>query len=148
VKVDIQNLTTLDVDEKFVRKVIKAALRSQAIQGIISVGVAFVGRGCMQKLSKKYNRKNKVTDVLSFASSENFIVPDKEGRYLGEIVVCNQVVKKQAARAGLAAEKELAHVLIHGTLHLLGHEHESSAKKAKEMHGKEEEIMKELGIMN
>lgn len=144
--IEVQNLTTAQVDEQFVRRVIKAALRKEGIRGMISLGVVFIGKGRMQKLNKKYHRKNKVTDVLSFGSGTHFTASPGGGKYLGEIIVCKSIVKKQAAQTGVSQVRELAHVLIHGTFHLLGYEHNDSVKKCEEMHGKEEEVMSSLDL--
>lgn len=145
--IELQNLTTSQIDEEFVRKVIHTALRFEQIDGSISIGAAFVGRARMQKLNKERSGNNRVTDVLSFESGKNFVMPESDGKYLGEIVVCLPVIKKQASRlpAGRQAQEnfqwELAHVLIHGVLHLLGYEHETSAEDARTMHTREEEII-------
>ena len=133
--IEIQNLTTSDIDEYFVRRVIGAALASERSDDKIVIEVAFVGSGRIKKLNKKYRHKNKATDVLSF---------EGEGKYLGEIVVCAAVVKKNAKLARVPYSRELAHILIHGTLHLLGYEHESDEKKLEEMHSREEKIMNSL----
>lgn len=139
--VDIQNLTTLGIDEDFVRRVVKKTLQYSPIKGTISLGIAFVGPARIQKLNRQYKGKNKATDILSFQSERKFITPEIKGVYLGEMVVCPAVVKNQAARLGTPWRRELSHVIIHGVLHLLGWEHEKSAKDARKMHAKEEEIM-------
>lgn len=146
ITVDIRNLTTSPPDKKFVKKIVRETLRYMEIKGTISVGIAFVGRVRIRELNNKYNKKNAATDVLSFGSDEQFVVPKDTGEYLGEIVVCPAVVKEQSAKSHTIFAKEFAHVLIHGILHLLGWEHEKSEKKAKEMHAKEEEIMDMLGV--
>jgi probable rRNA maturation factor len=141
-QVDIQNLTTLSIDEDFVRRLVKKTLQYGKIKGTISVGVVFVGRARIQKLNRKYKGKNKATDVLSFQSERKFITPKIKGTYLGEIVVCPAVVKSQAAMLGIPSRREFSHVIIHGILHLLGWEHDRSAKDTRKMHAKEEEIMR------
>jgi probable rRNA maturation factor len=130
--IEIQNLTTSRIDQHFVRKVIKAVLASEGVDDKIVIEVAFVGSERIKKLNKKYRHKNRATDVLSFGG---------EGKYLGEIVVCVSEIKKQAKRNSAAYPKELAHVLTHGTLHLLGYEHENDPRDLENMHAKEEDIM-------
>lgn len=146
--ISIQNLTTssMPFDEDFVRKIIHKALQHEGIDDILSIDIAFVGSGRMKALNRKYNKKNRVTDVLSFSSDKKFVTPKEEGRYGGEIVLCLSAIKKQAKRAGVSLEKELAHALIHGTLHLVGYEHESSAKAGVRMHAREEKIMRALRV--
>lgn len=139
--IELQNLTAFQIDEEFVRKVIHTALRFEQIDGNISIGAAFVGRARMQKLNKECNGKDVVTDVLSFQAGKNFVMPKSVGKYLGEIIVCLPVIKKQASYAKKSIQWELAHVLIHGVLHLLGYEHEESAEDARIMHAREEKII-------
>jgi len=83
IAVDVQNLTAYSVDEKFVVKAVRKALQYTGAKGTISVGVVFVDSRAMRKLNKEYHNKDKATDVLSFGSARNFIVPEKTGDYLG-----------------------------------------------------------------
>jgi probable rRNA maturation factor len=146
VSVDIQNLTASHVDREFVKRVINTVLRNEGISDRMNVGVVFVGPGRMRQLNKKYNRKNQVTDILSFEGDKSFPATHSDEKYLGEVVVCLSEVSKQATRGNRIFEWEFAHVLAHGTLHLLGHEHESSEVAWKKMHNLEEEIIdKALG---
>lgn len=146
--ISIQNLTTssMPLDEEFIRKVIHSTLQHEGVDDILSIDIAFVGSGTMKALNRKYNKKNRVTDVLSFSSDKKFVTPKEGGRYGGEVVLCLSAIKKQAKRAGVSLEKELAHALIHGTLHLLGYEHESSAEAGAKMHAREEKIMRALKV--
>jgi len=146
ITVDIRNLTTSSPDKKFVEKIAKETLRYMEIKGTISVGIAFVGRAKIQELNNKYKNKNTATDVLSFGSDRQFIVPGGMGEYLGEIVVCPAVVKERSVKSRTLFSQEFAHVIIHGILHLLGWEHEGSEKKTEKMHAKEKEIMNMLGV--
>lgn len=146
ITVDIRNLTTSPPDKKFVKKIVRETLRYMEIKGTISVGIAFVGRVRIRELNNKYNKKDAATDVLSFGSDEQFVVPKDTGEYLGEIVVCPAVVKERSVKSRTLFSQEFAHVIIHGILHLLGWEHEGSEKKTEKMHAKEKEIMNMLGV--
>jgi probable rRNA maturation factor len=142
--IEIQNLTTLDIDQGFVQRVIKEVLVSEGVNDKIVIEVAFVGSERIKKLNKKYRHKNKATDVLSFEERNHFVIPESKGKYLGEIVVCPAVVKSNAERNNTLFLRELAHVIIHGTLHLMGYEHENSEEKTIELHHREEKIMNGL----
>ena len=148
IAVDVQNLTAYLVDEKFAKKAVRKTLRHTGAKGAISVGVVFVGSRMMRKINKEYNNKDKATDVLSFSSSSKFIVPDKMGDYLGEIIVCPQIVEYQAKQSEIDFVQEFAHVIINGTLHLLGYKHEHSIAAAKTINAIEKDIIKLLIIMN
>lgn len=129
--IEINNLTTTSIDEDFLKgvaeKVLKGENRKEA-----GISIVFVGQGRMRKLNKKYRRKNRVTDVLAF------------GEGLNEIVICLREVKKNAKRHDSTFEKELARVLIHGLLHLLGYDHEKSEKEAKIMEKKQEYYLSKI----
>ncbi len=87
--------------------------------------VVFLDTAKAKKLNQQFRKKNYATDVLSFQGDE--------GRNLGELVLCPQVLKKQAKEHKHSFEAELGYMLIHGVLHLLGYEHEKSKKEAQKM---------------
>lgn len=102
-----------------------------------TLSLAFVKKEEIKKINRKFRKKNKPTDVLSFELSA-------EGGYLGEIVICPEVVRKNAERYGIPVKKEMVKVFIHGILHLLGHDHEKSEKQAKAMEEKENFYLQKL----
>ncbi len=125
--IEINNLTTVQIDEEFLKKVAEKVLESENKKEA-DLSIALVGQGRMRKLNKKYRGKNRVTDVLAF--------PNKN-LGLGEIVICLREIKKNAKRFGETFEKELIRVLIHGIFHLLGYDHEKSEKAGQKMAEKE-----------
>lgn len=118
--IEINNLTFFAVDKKFFLGVAKKVLKGENKERK-NLSIAFVAPGEMRKLNKKYRQKNKATDVLSFNLDEK--------NYLGEVVICPEIVKDDI---------EMARVLIHGILHLLRYDHERTKKQAREMEGREE----------
>lgn len=150
--IEINNLTTNPVDEKFLKKVAEIVLKGEKKKEA-DLSIAFVGQGRMRELNKKYRRKNRVTDVLAFPESklalEKFKVgPTQKIEGLGEIVICLREVKKNAKRFNSIFEKELARVLIHGILHLLGYDHEKDEDEAKKMEEKQQYYLNQLTINN
>ena len=97
-----------------------------------SVVLAFISVPAMKKMNKQFRNKNKVTDILSFDPIE----PDS----LGELVICYDQIKKQAKEHSLAIKFELDYMIIHGILHLLGFDHEKSAKEAQKMFDIQDDI--------
>jgi len=83
------------------------------------------------------------TDVLSFPSDE--IDPESGHRYLGDILISVQRVVEQANAAGHASEAEVQLLVVHGVLHLLGHDHADVDEKAR-MWKAQSEILAELGL--
>jgi probable rRNA maturation factor len=129
--IEINNLTNFAVDKKFFLGVAKKVLKGEN-KGTENVSIAFVSPAEIQKLNNTYRKKDKPTDVLSFEKVSHF----KEE--VAEIIICPYVVREYAKDSQLSLRKELAKVLIHGMLHVLGYDHEISEKQAREMELKEE----------
>lgn len=85
------------------------------------------------ELNSRYRDIDKPTDVLSF--------PMEDAELLGDVVVSYERVLEQATRFGVTNDEELSRLLIHGTLHLLGFEHEHGGKEAAKMKKREEELL-------
>jgi len=124
--IEANNLTGFKTNENFLKRIAQKVLASEK-ESKTELSIAFVGPVEIQKLNKKYRKKDRPTDILSFTYNHNS----------GEIVICPQEVKKNARRFDLTFKKELTRVLIHGILHLLGYDHEKSKIKAKKMEKKE-----------
>lgn len=112
--VEINNLTRSRIPVKKVKTAAEKFLLANKKAGY-SLSIAFIGGRRMKKLNYKYRRKNQTTDILSFAGEE-------KDKYLGELAVDYQQIKKQARRFSHTADEELIFIIIHGLLHLLGHE--------------------------
>ncbi len=91
-----------------------------------------------QALNKKYRGKNHPTNILSFATDNN---------YLGDLVICALLVKKEAQEQNKPLMHHWAHLTIHGVLHLLGYDHHTK-KQAQTMEELEIKILKKLKIGN
>lgn len=143
--IEINNLTTVSVDEEFLKRITQEVLEKEhppvgRVPEESNLSIALVGQGRIRALNKRYLGKNRVTDVLAFP--ENSKLKTLEG--LGEIVICLREVNKNAKRLGCAFETELARVLIHGILHLLGYDHEKNEREAKKMREKEEYYLSQV----
>lgn len=116
--IEINNLTKFRIDKKLFSTVAKIVLKGEN-RGRENISLAFVNKAEIKKLNKKFRKKDKATDVLSFGLNEK--------NYLGEIVICSEAVRKG----------EMLKVFIHGILHLCGYEHERSEKEAEIMEKKQ-----------
>jgi len=132
--IEINNLTGRAVDKKIFFTVAKIVLKGENRE-TETFSLAFVGKEEIKKLNKKFRKKNKPTDVLSFEL--------KDGNYLGEVIICPEMVKPDKSQrhfegpATIPAERDLVRVFIHGILHLCGYDHEKSKKEAKTMEAKQ-----------
>ncbi|MEI7424646.1 MAG: rRNA maturation RNase YbeY [Candidatus Staskawiczbacteria bacterium] len=98
-----------------------------------NISLAFVEKEEIQKLNNKFRNKDKATDVLSFELNDK--------GYLGEIIICLEVVRENAKKDKVTVKSELLKVFVHGILHLCGYDHEKSNKEAEEMEKKQEKYL-------
>lgn len=92
----------------------------------VSVSVVFVLPEEIQRLNKEYRRKNKVTDVLSFpeyAKKQEMIDEVSDAVFLGDLIVCYDYIVSAAKEDEVSLEQEMAYIVSHGILHLLGFRH-------------------------
>ncbi|MGQ3887616.1 rRNA maturation RNase YbeY [Legionella sp. CNM-1927-20] len=97
-------------------------------------------------LNKTYRKKDKPTNVLAFPSN----LPNEiqlEYPFLGDIVICPEVLKKESKEQGIALEAHWAHIVIHGVLHLLGYDH-IEEQDARTMQAMEIKLLVTLGYAN
>lgn len=85
------------------------------------ISINFVSGSEIRFLNNKYRKKNKITDVLSFAALEGEKVG--ESKELGDIFICLSQIKRQAKEYKVDFKEELIRMLVHGILHLIGYDH-------------------------
>ena len=107
------------------------------------VTIRLVDEAESHELNLTYRGKDKPTNVLSFPFEAP---PGIEIPLLGDLVICRQVVEQEAKEQGKPLEAHWAHMVIHGSLHLLGYDHESSGLEAVRMREKEEAVLMQLGL--
>ena len=107
------------------------------------LNIRIVGDEESRQLNHQYRGKDKPTNVLSFQGE-----PELESLpVLGDLVICAPVVAREAVEQGKPARAHWAHMVIHGCLHLLGHDHEQDSE-ALRMEALETRILKRLGFSN
>lgn len=104
--------------------------------------IAFLSSAQMRKLNREFRRKDYTTDVLSFPSPQ----PLQKLGHLGELVICLPVLKRQAIEHGHSIETELAVLIVHGALHLLGLDHEQGPTQFRKQLRYETQILERLKI--
>ncbi|MEK2644992.1 rRNA maturation RNase YbeY [Bdellovibrio sp. BCCA] len=112
------------------RKVLKMAQASRELT------LVFLDKKPAQKINFEFRGKDYATDVLSFDSMD----PSS----FGELVLCPEVLKRQAKEHKLTYQQELGYMLLHGVLHLLGYDHETNEKDAREMFGLQDAVFEKL----
>ena len=132
-----------------IKKVVETTLRFIGTQSDCEMGIACVDNAESHKLNLEYRQKDKPTNVLSFPSD----LPDEMAQILdtfpiGDLVICIPVVLQEAIEQQKTPIEHFTHMLVHGTLHLMGYDHETSEEDAEEMEALEIEILNKLGFEN
>jgi probable rRNA maturation factor len=141
--IEVNNLTNTKVNENKIKKIAKTVLTKEKRKDV-DLSIVLVSSEVIKKINKKYRKKDKATDVLAFEVdkvvnyniNQNFKIPENI-RKSGEIILCPDVIKKNALRFGSSFEKEFNKVLIHGVLHTLGEDHKKTEER-KRMEKKQE----------
>ena len=107
-----------------------------AVDAEITVRIVDAEEG--QKLNLAYRKKDYATNVLTFDYQQ-------EPTVMADLVLCAPVVEREAQEQNKTLEEHYAHLLVHGTLHAQGWDHETSEADAEEMEAYESDIMKEMG---
>ncbi len=131
---EITNRTSYEIKPEFVEKVVRYVLEEENNLGEVSI--AFVGKEEITSLNENYRKKEGPTDVLTFRYNDEDM--------LGEMIICPEIVERNAKDFGLDFIEELLLTLIHSSLHLCGYDHEYSQENAKEMFEKQEKYFNKL----
>ena len=143
--------------EELVRKAAESAVAESAFPDLarserpVEISVLLTGDEQVRSLNAKWRGKDKPTNVLSFPMAEayelqNENVAEKE-LLLGDIILAHDVCETEAEEKGVLFEDHAAHLLVHGTLHLLGYDHLHDSDAA-EMEAREVRALARLGIAN
>lgn len=147
--------------EQLVEEVVKACCMHEACPYEIEVNIAITDEEGIRAYNKEYRDIDKETDVLSFPAvdydspadfsyvNENkmaYLNPDTQELMLGDIILCDQRIRKQAEEYGHSEKREFAFLLTHSMLHLFGYDHMNEAEE-KEMFSRQEDILNGLGIV-
>jgi rRNA maturation RNase YbeY len=106
-----------------------------------SLSLTLVGKTRMQRLNRTFRQRDYATDVLAFPMQD---ASQSSQAFVGDVVICVPVALSQASRFGNTPDEEILRLLIHGTLHLLGYDHETTEQEAKRMTRKEQAIFRRL----
>ncbi|MDP1437527.1 rRNA maturation RNase YbeY [Priestia megaterium] len=136
--------------QKELEKLLEAAAIYENLQEDAEVSVTFVDNGRIQEINHQYRHKNQPTDVISFAleemgEDEMQIIGDELPRVLGDIVISIPKAHEQAEEYNHSFMRELGFLTVHGFLHLLGYDHETSEDE-KEMFTRQKDILEQYGL--
>jgi probable rRNA maturation factor len=109
-----------------VRETAVAALRAERVTDAM-LSITFVGRAAMSGLNRRYLGHYGPTDVISFGLER----PGNRGAVIGDIYICPEVARDNAKRQRVPIGEEVLRLVVHGTLHVLGHEHPDGTSRTK-----------------
>ena len=98
----------------------------------VELTLLLVNDARIRALNHGYRKQDRPTDVLAFSAREG-VFGNLDSGLLGDVVVSTETAQRQAIEAGHRPDEEILRLLIHGVLHLLGHDHERSIADAKRM---------------
>ena len=150
-----------EIDAVWLDAVARAALAVADVSGNSEVSLLVTGDDTVSALNAEYRGLNETTDVLSFSADHpghwegdgdvpeqygsEFVLPPGIPRPLGEIIVSWPQARRQAGEHGVSAMRELAHLVIHGALHLVGYDHVEPEETAL-MQAREREALATLAL--
>jgi probable rRNA maturation factor len=117
------------VKPALLKKAVRATLDQQRIRGRVELTIVITGNVQLRALNRQFRQIDAPTDVLSF-DGDGDDGPPYGGHYLGDVIVSYPKAREQAKAGGHPIEAELQLLVVHGVLHLLGHDHYSPAEKA------------------
>lgn len=136
----------IPAEEDFLRWIECAQQHVAAATKPVNIGIRIIDAKESAALNHDYRGKDYATNVLSFLSGiPDAIVAELEEIPLGDLAICAEVVAREAIEQGKPAAAHWAHMVVHGTLHLNGYDHEDDVE-AEEMEALERRILATLGI--
>ena len=132
------------VEVEDLRRIAAGVLAAESVPES-ELGVLVTDDEAVRRLNREYACEDEATDVLAFSlrEGEEFVSPDGVAR-VGEVIISYPTASRQAAEAGRLPEDEIAHLLVHGILHLLGYNH-AEAEEERVMRARTEALLSALG---
>ncbi len=125
------------VDEGWARRIAQTVLKAEGVVTPYEVSLVFTDSETVKQLNRDYRGVDEPTDVLAFHMlpqkevDDSFMLPPDGVTRLGEVIISYPQAAKQAKKQGHSPERELALLIIHGILHLLGYDHEEPEEESK-----------------
>jgi len=145
VGVEIDSRFRDQVPEEWVRAIAETVLVQDGPRGPAELGVLVTGDEAVRELNRLYRNTDSTTDVLSFALREGhgFVAPPDGVTHLGDVIVSYPQAERQAIEMGHETSQEVALLLVHGILHLLGHDH-AEPDEERQMRARETALLQSM----
>ena len=145
INVEITEEFAFQLDSQLIEQTALTTLQHESEHKDPNLTIVITNDEQIQALNKQYLDVDDPTDVLSF--SADFLDPENETLYLGDIIISYPRAMKQAADGGYDVKTEIQLLVVHGVLHLLGHDHAESSEKSR-MWAVQKDILHQLGHDN
>ena len=124
----LANEQEVSVDERRLSALARHVLVAEGVGDEVELSLLFVSRDHMKQLNARFANENEATDVLAFPMMED---DEDEASLLGDVVVAPEVAEENANRLRHSLSRELDTLVVHGTLHLLGYDHQNDDERAR-----------------
>ena len=144
ISIQIDEPFTDDIDGPLLEKAAQNTLATNMDHDSFELGIVITDDENIHRINKEYRGIDEPTDVISFAlleGEDDFVMPPDDTMHLGEVIISYPRAVSQANEQKHSVERELAWLVIHGVLHLLGHDHETDVDR-QTMQAIENEILK------
>ena len=142
----LDNRQSIPIDHEVWRERLVLLMRLEGLPETAELSVTWVDDQAIHVLNLEHRGVDRPTDVLSFPQFEpDETVPEDLPYPLGDLVVSLETARRQAKEYGHSEDREIAFLLVHGFLHLLGYDHETAEEEA-EMRARQRELLERLGL--
>ncbi len=132
-----------EITKPFVKEITDKILKELGLDNV-EISITLTDDETIRQINKEWRGKDKSTDVLSFPLDEEDTPPGYKYRLLGDVVISIPYAIRQAKEIGFTPKEEVLRLLIHGILHLLGYDHETSEEDARIMFSLQDKIFSKL----
>ena len=138
------------VDQALVEKAVESTLATNKDYDSFELGIFITDDENIHRINKEYRDIDEPTDVISFAlleGEDDFVMPPDDTVHLGDVVISYPRATEQAKEQEHSVERELAWLVVHGVLHLLGYDHQTDADQ-QAMQAIENDILYKIDFKN
>lgn len=151
INVLVEDGIEVELNSAWMQNIIEVVLTTENMPPNVEISLVITGQERIQELNRTYRGKDQPTDVLSFAMAEEkveeepvaFIGPPDGLIHLGEVIISYPQAQLQATESQHSLKKEMAALIVHGILHILGYDHEKEEMEPA-MKAKESQILEDL----
>lgn len=122
------------------QEIVQGVLRSEKVRSAL-VSITFLDKTAMARMNRAHLGHAGATDVISFG----FTRATQADPVVGDVYVCPEVARENARAGGESVRREVERLVVHGTLHILGHDHPDEGRESSEMWRKQERLLARLG---